>query len=169
MKIGPNCFNPKRGRALGFKLISYSFLFWIIFQGTSITCDTSLCVTSYCFSEKRCGHTECIYMAFLQCVSACESSNDLPASMHSHTGYICATSLRCVQVNVFSGYAYERRQTRTGCTAVHWKGFSPVCFLICLIKSLLSWNPYWHWKHLWNFSLLCTFICLFSSDNVIPL
>ena len=55
-------------------------------------------------------------MVFLQCVSACASSNDLPAWLHSHTGYICAPSLRCVQVNVFSGHASERRQTRTGCT-----------------------------------------------------
>ena len=46
---------------------------------------------------------------------------------------------------------------------MHWYGFSPVCVLRCLIRSLLHEKALSHWEQLYGFSTVCALRWVFNA------
>ena len=75
-------------------------------------------------------HTGCICLTFLRCVLSNVSSNDLPEKRHSHIGCICMAFLHCEFSNESSNCLPERMQSHIGCICL--------AFLHCAFSNVFS-------------------------------
>ena len=95
-------------------------------------------------------------LTFLHSVFSSVSSNYLPEKRHSHIACICLTFLHCVFSYDPSKTLHKRKQSYIGCICL--------AFLHCAFSNESSnyLHKKMHWLHLFDFSPLCIFKCIFK-------